>query len=98
MPEKSLAKILIILFFTGAPFVTTAQEKDTFDIARSSVYFPHRFQPREFRMELAMSQVKLPFDWLETAVQAPLFQFHVNYGLPKGFVLDSRFSSLFVSN
>ena len=45
-----------------------------------------------------MSQIKLPFDWLETSVQAPLFQFHVNYGLPKNFSLDSRFSTLLVSN
>lgn len=98
MPENSLPKILIILFFAGGPILAMAQEKDTFDIAEASIYFPHRCKPKELRMEVAMSQLKLPFDWLETAIQAPLFQFHVNYGLPKGFALDSRFSTLFVSN
>lgn len=49
-------------------------------------------------MEEAYSQVNLPFDWLESWVQAPLFHFHAIYGLHNGFSLDSRFSSLFISN
>ena len=99
MPDKSLTKVLIIFLFAGMiPSMAYAQEKDTFDIAAASLYYPHRYQPKKFTMELAMSQVKLPFDWLETAVQAPLFHFHAAYGLPKGFALDGGFSSLFVSN
>ena len=95
---KSAAKVLFFLVMAALPAQAIAQEADTFDIASSSVYFPHRFQPKKFMMEIAMSQVKLPFDWLETAVQAPLFHFHAVYGLPRGFALDGRFSTLFVSN
>ncbi|MBL7852230.1 MAG: hypothetical protein JNN04_15105 [Cyclobacteriaceae bacterium] len=82
----------------GVSAETVAQEADTFDISSASMYYPHRMVPGDFSMEVAMSQVKLPFDWLETAIQAPLFHFHALYGLPRGFSIDGRFSSLFVSN
>ncbi|MDZ4714513.1 MAG: hypothetical protein SH819_03500 [Cytophagales bacterium] len=90
------AKVLIILL-TGCLLPSWAQAQD-FDITQASLYYPHRFVPGDLKMEVALSQIKLPFDWLETSVQAPLFQFHVNYGLPKNFSLDSRFSTLLVSN
>lgn len=89
-------KILIILLISAVPGVALAQQE--FDIAKASLYYPHRFETGKWGMEVAISQVKLPFDWLENSIQAPLFQYHVNLGLPKGFALDSRFSTLFVSN
>ena len=49
-------------------------------------------------MEVAYSQVNLPFDWLQFWFQAPLFHFHAIYGLRNGFSVESRFSSLFISN
>jgi hypothetical protein len=49
-------------------------------------------------MEVALSQVKLPFDWLETAAQVPLFHFHANYALAKSITLDGRLSTLVVAN
>jgi hypothetical protein len=98
MPGSSATKIVLLLIMGLTALSAKAQEADTFDIASASIYYPHWYQPKDFTMELAMSQVKLPFDWLETAVQAPLFHFHAAYGLPKGFALDGRFSSLFVSN
>ena len=98
MPKNSITKIVLLLILSGICQGVRAQEADTFDIASASVYYPHRLTPGKFSMEVAMSQVKLPFDWLETAVQAPLFHFHALYGLPKGFSLDGRFSTLFVSN
>ena len=98
MPKNSIAKIILLLFLSGFYLGANAQESDTFDIAASSMYYPHRLSSGEFAMEVAMSQVKLPFDWLETAIQAPLFHFHALYGLPKGFSVDGRLSTLFVSN
>jgi hypothetical protein len=98
MPKNSATKIILLLFLSGIYFGAKAQEADTFDIISASMYYPHRIEPGKFSMELALSQVKLPFDWLETSVQAPLFHFHALYGLPKGFSLDGRFSTLFVSN
>lgn len=90
------AGVRIFLFACLMPFLVSAQ--DSFDIRSASMYYPHRFVPKELKMEVAYSQVNLPFDWLQFWFQAPLFHFHAIYGLPKGFSLDSRFSSLFVSN
>lgn len=101
MPGNSIAKVLILAFITvlnTVPCDLHAQQKDTFDIVAASMYFPHQLRTKKVQMEIAMSQIKLPFDWLETAVQAPLFQFHVNKALPQGFAIDGRFSTLFVSN
>lgn len=98
MPKKSIAKIILLLLLSVSYSGANAQEADTFDIVSASMYYPHRLKSGEFAMELALSQVKLPFDWLETAIQAPLFHFHALYGLPKGFSLDGRVSTLFVSN
>jgi hypothetical protein len=97
MQKYSFAKIAI-LFVAGFLPVTSSAQEDTFDIASTSLYYPHHYTAKQFTLEVAMSQIKLPFDWLETSVQAPLFHFHAAYGLPKGFMLDGRFSSLFVSN
>lgn len=89
---------VLIFFFSAVLGPSLVFAQDTFDIAGASLYYPHPFKPGTVKLEVALSQVKLPFDWLETAVQAPLFHFHANYGLPKGFSLDGRFSSLFISN
>jgi hypothetical protein len=92
-----MAKIIIMVLI-ALPGWVFGQDSVAFDIARASLYYPHRYVPGKFTMEVAMSQVKLPFDWLETAIQAPLFHFHANYALPKNFSIDGRFSTLFISN
>jgi hypothetical protein len=92
-----MAKVIIMILIV-LPFRAISQDTLSFDIARASLYYPHRYAPGTFTMEVALSQVKLPFDWLETAVQAPLFHFHANYALPGNFSIDGRVSSLFISN
>lgn len=96
MPDRLIAKILIIVSIGLSSSCLLAQ--NIFDISSASLYYPHRFKPKEFKMEVGLSQVKLPFDWLETSVQAPLFHFHANYGLPKNFSVDGRFSTLIIAN
>lgn len=97
--KKKIHCMSLLIILSGfLPLVANAQKADTFDIASASIYFPHVYQSGEWQTEVAMSQIKLPFDWIERAFQAPLFQFHAQYGLPKRFSLDGRFSTLFVSN
>jgi hypothetical protein len=95
MPVSYL-RTLIFLFFFG--HLCFAQKPPTFDIVQSSILYPHTLKPGYFKSEVALSQVKLPFDWLETSAQAPLFHYHAVIGLPKSFSIDSRFSTLFVAN
>ena len=103
MPKRPSGTNLSIFLLFCAPLISRAQDqpsvaKDAFDITSESLYYPHRFKPGDLKLELAISQVKLPFDWLETSVQAPLLHFHANYALPANFTLDGRFSSLIVAN
>lgn len=85
---------LLLLLCTAGPVMA----QRPFDIGSASIVFPGPPAARQFKKEIALSQIKLPFDWLENSVQAPLFQFHTVYGLPKNFSVDGRFSTLFVSN
>jgi hypothetical protein len=96
--------LFILLLFLALPTFLFAQKKryntrqSRFDISSNSIFYPHSFKQGDLKMEVAMSQVKLPFDWLETAAQVPLFHFHANYALTKSITLDSRLSTLVVAN
>ena len=95
------SKVFMVLFLSCfALFHASAQgsAEDTFDIASASIYYPHRLKPKEIIMEIALSQVKLPLNWLQNSIQPPLFHFQANYGLPKGFSLNGRYSSLLVAS
>jgi hypothetical protein len=103
MKIKALSVCLTLFLMALTTFVE-AQKKgyssltSRFDISSNSIFYPHRFQPHDFKMEAALSQVKLPFDWLETAVQVPLLHFHVNYAFTKSFTVDGRLSTLGIAN
>jgi hypothetical protein len=96
--------LFILLIFLALPSFLFAQKKgynsrqSRFDISSNSIFYPHSFKRGDLKMEVAMSQVKLPFDWLETSVQVPLFHFHANYALTKSFTLDGRVSTLYIAN
>ncbi len=70
----------------------------SFDISRASMYYPHYSRLGRFQKEIALAQIYLPFDWLETAAQVPLLQFHGLVGITKRISIDTRFSSLVVAN
>jgi hypothetical protein len=93
-----LLSILVLPAFLFAQEKRNHQPPSGFDISANSIFYPHRFRPRSLQMEMALSQVKLPFDWLETAVQVPLLQFHANYAFTKSITLDGRLSTLFIAN
>jgi len=86
--------LTILVLFSFSPGL--AQKK--FDIASASIYYPRSLKPGYFKSEFALSQVKLPFDWLETSIQAPLLHYHAIFGLPRNFSLNGRFSTLYVAN
>jgi hypothetical protein len=93
-----LLSILVLPTFLFAQKKKYNSLQPRFDISSNSIFYPHRFQPHNLKMEVALSQVKLPFDWLETAVQVPLLHFHANYALTKSITLDGRISTLYIAN
>ncbi|MFM8911361.1 MAG: hypothetical protein ACKOE6_00390 [Flammeovirgaceae bacterium] len=94
-------KLKLVSLFVCLAFVlqySYAQTNGQSYLLPSGIHFPQVLSVGQFKHEVAMSQVKLPFDWLETSIQAPLFHYRMNVGLPKKFLLESGFSTLFVAN
>ena len=92
-------KHLFFLYILILPGYLLAQEvNDNFDIATSSMRFPHHYNECRLQKSLGFSMVKLPFDWVENAIEAPLVNFHMTFGLPVGFSIEGDVTTIFVSN
>jgi hypothetical protein len=72
--------------------------KDTFDITKPSMRFPHQYKRWGFQVSAGLSMVKPPEDLLESAIQAPLVNIHATFGLPWKFSLEGDITSILVSN
>jgi len=89
--------MLMVLF----PAITIAQNpsvQDTFDITASSMRLPHQYQKWGFQASAGLSLVKPPADLVENAIQAPLVNIHLTFGLPWRFSLEGDLTTLLVSN
>jgi len=83
----------------GLPALLNAQEKSPpVDIGKESMYFPHRYQKYKLQYGLGFYFTRLPFDWVETALEAPLVDLQLTFGLPAGFSLDGSLNTIVVSN
>jgi hypothetical protein len=95
-------KIELTLFYLLSLILpATAQEPvptDTFDITSHAMQFPHHYQKWGFQVSAGLSVVKPPEDLLESAVQAPLANVHITFGLPWKFSLESDLTTIIVSN
>lgn len=97
IPKKSLLVLLVFLIMRSA----AAQEqlnKDTFDITNPSMRFPHQYKKWGFQIGAGLLMVKPPMDLLENAIQAPLVNIHMTYGLPWRFSLEGDVQTILVSN
>ncbi|MEI7660913.1 MAG: hypothetical protein WCK34_01885 [Bacteroidota bacterium] len=72
--------------------------KDTFDITTHTMQFPHHYKKWGFQVSAGLSMVKPPEDLLESAIQAPLANVHVTFGLPWKLSLESDLTTIIVSN
>ena len=62
------------------------------------MYFPHYYQKYKLQYGLGFYFAHLPLDWVETALQAPLIDLQLSFGLPAGFSLAGSLNTLVVSN
>ncbi len=72
--------------------------KDTFDITTHTMQFPHHYKKWGFQVSAGLSMVKPPEDLLESAIQAPLANVHMTFGLPWKLSLESDLTTIIVSN
>jgi len=92
---------LTLFFLFIGNLLLSAQEpgpRDTFDITNHTMQFPHPYKKWGFKISAGLSMVKPPKDLLENAIQAPLVNIHMIYGLPWNLSLESELTTLVVSN
>ncbi len=66
-------------------------------VARAMI-LPLNYSPLETRTSLSVLFTKLPYDWIETSVEVPVFQVTNKTGLPFNLTLESSIQSIIVSN
>lgn len=73
-------------------------KKNSGDTPMHAMIMPRSYTPLETKTSLSVLFTKLPFDWVETSVELPVFQVNNKLGLPAGFTLESSLQTLFISN
>ena len=92
---------IVLIIFLALNYYGSAQEftpKDTFDITMRTMQFPHNYKKWGFKISAGLSMVTPPKDLLENAIQAPLVNIHMIFGLPWKFSLESELTTIVVSN
>jgi len=89
----------LIAVILGLPVFLNAQQKSPpVDIEKESIYFPHHYQKYKVQIGLGFYFIRLPFDWVENALQVPLVDLRMTFGLPAGFSLEGSLNTVAVSN
>lgn len=90
---------MLVAASLGSAGCLQAQEKaPPIDIGNESMYFPHHYGKYKIQTGLGFYFSKLPFDWVENALQAPLVDLQLTFGLPAGFSLQGSLNTVVVSN
>lgn len=100
MNFKSKIKFLIFLV-SFMKIITPACADNNFPfegVTNSTIILPHRYKTLETKTSISISYVRLPDDWVETSIDAPIIQINNKIGLPGGFTFESSFQSIYVSN
>ncbi len=102
IPGKFFMKFRLTLFhlliFSMLASAQKPAPKDTFDITSHAMQFPHHYKKWGFQVSAGLSMVKPPEDLLESAIQAPLANVHLTFGLPWHLLLESDLTTIIVSN
>ncbi|MCX6286954.1 MAG: hypothetical protein NTY96_07555 [Bacteroidetes bacterium] len=96
---KIIYRCILIAGILGLPAFLCAQQKSPpINIGKESMYFPHQYQKYKVQIGLGFFFIRLPYDWVENALQVPLIDLHLTFGLPAGFSLEGSLNTLVVSN
>jgi len=99
---KRILWLILACFMVLQGFLTlsaqTPASKDTFDITRASMHFPHQYKKWGFQVSAGLLLVKPPFDLMENNYQGPLVNIHATFGLPWKFSLEGDISTVVISN
>ncbi len=90
--------LLCILLSTLGTLLFAEDSKPDVHIKKNTIIVPQVYKPFESRSSFSISFIRLPIDWVETSIDAPIIQFSNKLGLPAGFSLESNIQSIYVSN
>jgi hypothetical protein len=96
--------IIFSLSLTGMVIVLSPDASGQSDISHKgtgaikTIILPQVYKPLNTRTSVSVLFTQLPFDWIETSVEVPLFQVNNKLGLPAGFSLESNFQTILISN
>ena len=98
MRIRSIPIILLIILCARVLPAQEPETRDTFNIAASSMRYPHQLNKWAFKIAAGFNMVLPPKDLLESAIQAPLVDIHMTFGLPWKFSLEGDVTTIVVSN
>ncbi len=98
MSFKKTFAIVVLLFLMSSVIAQEKGKTDTFNITGHTMRFPQHPSKWGFRIAAGLSMVKPPKDLLENAIQAPLVNIHMVFGLPWKFSLEGDVTTIVVSN
>ena len=90
--------ILLVIFWQGNSLHGQLVKSDDENLEFHSMILPGSLNIWETKTSLSVLFTHLPYDWVEIAVQVPLFQITNKIRFPKGFTLESHFQSIIISN
>lgn len=93
-----LILLLLVFYLQGYSLLGQSGKSNTEDLVFHYMIQPGSLRLWETKTSLAVLFTKLPFDWVETAVEVPLLQINNKLKLPFGFTLESRLQSIIISN
>jgi hypothetical protein len=90
--------LLMVVPLQGYSFSIQAGKSNSEDSCFHFMILPGYLSIWETKTSLSVLFTQLPFDWVETAVEIPLFQINNKLKLPFGFTFESRLQSIIISN
>jgi len=98
---RNLSRLLLLILLVMAGYIpVSAQEVNSIYAKEKmpSLYLLRYDTITHYKASIGFSMVQPPKDMVETAIQAPLFNFHGIVTLPWKFIVEGDVTSLIVSN
>ena len=87
-----------MIFWQGISLQGQIVKSDDEDLDFHAMILPGSLNIWETKTSFSVLFTHLPYDWVELAVQIPLFQINNKIRFPAGFTLESHFQSVIISN
>lgn len=89
---------LLVIYLQSYSLLGQSGKSNTEDYVFHHMILPGFLNIWETKTSLSVVFTQLPFDWVDNAVEVPLFQINNKLKLPDGFTLESRLQSIIISN